>query len=130
MRFLTTAILVIMLAGCTTRPSLPYPDLYKEASLPEYKKAWVTNDGKLKDLDYGIRLRLRTHSSLEKTRDYYKKELLALGWKIRDEDEEPPEGFYAQVFTKDDFLYELTIEEQKENTSIAIVYVQKKEPIE
>ena len=118
---------LLFLTGCVSRPSLPYPELYTQANLPQYEKAWVTNTGRQQtSLTEGIRLRLRSKKQIPDIRAYYETELAALGWTTADE---PPEGwetFYLRLYDKDDMTLQLTIEDQgREGQSIAIIYQQK-----
>lgn len=121
---------IIFLVGCATRPGLPYPTAYQELQLPEYKKAWVENNGRATDTleTSGLRLKLRTRASISDTRSYYEQTLFDSGWTSP---EEPPAGWetlYLRLFEKNDTQLQLLIEElQTEGRNIIITVSKKSE---
>lgn len=117
-------IALFLLAGCSPRPSLPYPDAYTQAKLPEYNKAWVTNNGNVDaSPEEGVAIKLRSRESVKAIRSYYEEMLLSHGW---EGSEEPPENsdiFYIRSFEKNNETIQLLIEDQgDDNQSISIIY--------
>ncbi len=101
-----------------------YPDLYKQANLPEYSKANLVDTGRqttsIKD---GLKLQLTSTESIQTIAAYYEGEMKNLGWAIP-EQKFPNDQVYNNQYTKGDLYYQVTLTKFPDETKITINYAE------
>jgi hypothetical protein len=101
--------------------SVEYPQLYKDADLPEYNLATLVDDGRqVTSIEDGIRLDLESDESVSTISAYYEKEMESLGWTIPTQ-KVPITTVYLSSYTKDGLTFQITITKLDENTDAKIV---------
>lgn len=112
----------------TTTPTesgdLQYPNLYKQANLPEYSKANLVDTGRqTTSIRDGLKLQLTSKESVQTIATYYEGEMKNLGWYIP-EQKFPNEQVYSSQYTKGDLYYQMTVTKFPDEIKITINYAQ------
>lgn len=106
-----------------------YPEIYKQAKLPEYPDAEITSSGQ-KDatLEEGVSIIVSTHDDIPAVAAFYDKELKKQGWKPDDSIASSTSGsVYYKTYRKGNVQYSITatISSSSSRTDISISYVKK-----
>lgn len=106
-----------------------YPEIYKQAKLPEYPNAEITSagqrDAKLED---GVSILVHTYDDIPKVAAFYDKELKKQGWKPDDSIASDTTGsVYFKTYLKGNVKFAITATSstQTTGTDISVSYIKK-----